>query len=179
MTQAPSLPVISFEHGGQRLEVVETMTDLDNEKVKVLRNVNACPLDRAHARGMVDHIQHQAGEAFHENWKRIIVGPLSCPDLDRIPGEASHGEGNGEARARQWLNRVEEAVGVDSYELLRLICGEEYSFDEAFHAFNARMHPLARPLPRKDVGPRLCEALDALAQHIGLTQRASCGIEIG
>lgn len=177
MTHPPSIPIIRFQEGGRTIEAVETMTDLDNEKVKVRRNVNTCPLDRAHFKdGLIDHIQHQAGEAFHANWLRVQIGSLSCPDLDRVPGEASHGEGDGEARARQWLKGVEEAVGPRSYDLLVLICGEERSFEEARQELNSQPQVGRRDLPRDYIGPRFSEALHDLAQHLGLTQVRSYGM---
>ena len=93
-----------------------------------------------------------------------------------MPGEASHGEGDGEARARQWLASAHEAIGPRSFDLLRLICGEERSFEEARQELNSQPQVGRRDLPRDYIGPRFSEALHDLAQHLGLTQVRSYGM---
>ncbi len=166
--QQPSLHHISFE--GRRMEVIEVQTDLDNEKHRAIKHVNSCPLDRARYKlELIDDAGHQAGEAFHQNWRRIYVGSDGVPDLDRVPGENNNRTNKGELNAREWLKRVHRSVSSRDWELLVLICGEERSFEEARHVLNA-MPFIGKKLPRHYIGPRFAEAIEALALHMGLTQ---------
>ena len=157
-----------FEQGPV-LEVTEVLTDLDNEKHRAIKHVNSCPLDRAHYKlGLIDKAGHQAGEAFHHNWRRVSVGSDSVPDLDRVPGENTHGSDEGEMRAREWLRRMNRCIGRRDWELLVLICGEERSFEDARLELNRK--PMGKKLPRHYIGPRFAEAIEALAVAMGLTQ---------
>jgi len=167
-TKTPTVHRLKFE--GRDLAVVETKTDLDNEKHTALKNVDTCPLDRAfYKMKLIDEVQHQAGSMFHAKWRHISVGSLGCPDLDRLPGESTHATNEAEMRARIWLKDVHRNVGWRDWVLLRLICGEEKPFEEARHILND-IPALGRKVPRDYIGPRFAESLDALALHMGLTQ---------
>lgn len=169
-TKTPTVHHLKFE--GRDIEVVETKTDLDNEKHTAIRHVNSCPLDRAFYKlNLIDEVGHQAGTAFHANWRRVRVGSDGVPSLDRVPGENGNGTNDGEMRAREWLKCVQRdpIISPRDWELLVLICGEEQSFEDARRALN-NMPFLGKKLPRHYMGPRFAEACEALAVHMGLTQ---------
>ncbi|MBP6010620.1 MAG: hypothetical protein KBA31_00185 [Alphaproteobacteria bacterium] len=135
----------------------------------VVRNLREHPIDTLLERGTIEAHHHQAAERFMGDWQLAQVGsPRSMPLEARVDGARGGDLTESQADAIGRLKRTLNYLGpVDKLIVTALVV------DRAnLTTIGALMYERGFRWPEKRyAGPRLCEALDVLAQCYGLATR--------
>lgn len=157
-------------------------------KLPVVRNVSEHPLTYLHARGRlhgaasmasrdsdgVAAMRFDAGTRFRSHYERAIIGGAQAIDYSRVKvdgGQMSEPLSETVQASHAWLNDVAKSnVGAIGYAVLVAICGEGKTLPVVALKFEGSIGLTGRRAEGY-VSGRLIEALDALAQHLGLDAR--------
>jgi len=157
---------------GRALEVVDVLTDLDNEKHRATKNANSCPLERAYSvTKSIDDAQYQAGMEYHRHVRRILVGCDSVPDVGRQPGQAPTDMAESFARSMQWVNQAHAVMSAKQRMCLWLTVGMERPLEEARVRMNKSA--LGQKISKHGMPLVFVQSLEELAEHMGLTMAGS------
>lgn len=165
----PSMP--SFQSAlpeggrdGQPVELVETMTDLDNAKHRVLRNRREHPLDYLRDIRVLTECQYLAGDRLRAHWERASISPGSATNWDASGGCSGNREHMtaGQMDALTSVSAAMRVVGMSDAGLVTAVIYERQTLAAIKRA---------RGRTTAYWGGRLSSALDRLAEHYGFIKR--------
>jgi hypothetical protein len=155
---------------GQYPRAVIAPADVDDPfekgaKLRVVRNLREHPIAFLEAKGVLSTSQVIAADTFRKKWEatqrgnqaidysktRVDGGKLSDPLSERVQEAVS------------WLNLAARypGIGVVGFAILVSVCGEGRGIAET-----AKRHNKTGPRGEGYISSRLCEALDALNDHM-------------
>jgi hypothetical protein len=162
-------------------------------RLVVARNVGEHPLTYLRAKGRLDGASSRsthdrlatadarfaAGDSFRQHYERAMIGASRAIDYSRVKvdgGSPSDPLSESVQRSHAWLRDVAACreLGQIRYAVLVAICGEGRLIPAAANHFGSTIGLTGRRA-EGHVSGLLIEALDVLAEHLGLNQRPRAG----
>lgn len=173
-----SVPISLSGQMGRMVELIEVEDPFDpGEKIKVIKNVLASPLDHLFSRGRLvgpDDCEADgcarkiAGDWVRAQYERSELSELNAIDYSKVKVDVSFSySGLSESRveALQILKRL--ASAVPNYKIVYEICGREVSIDDYLRKNEPMRFPGRRT--KLDAYQELRDGLDSVIEFRGVS----------
>jgi hypothetical protein len=157
--------------GGRDGNALDLRVARGNERIgssrRVIRNIREHPIDWLLSRRVIDATHHQAAQQFLADWEAAVIGRVRAASLDVVVDNSQSNLAEVKADALAALGKVLKQLGKTDRTILVTVLVHRCGLEQ----LTLHMLKLGHIWPERFAGPRLCEALQSLAEIYGLVTR--------